>query len=72
MSQPAEAPAVTREPVDGACPRCGARDLCRYPVLSEGGWFRAVKCQACLFSVSRDRWDLLGPVQLTSAGLTFD
>ncbi|GAA4550994.1 hypothetical protein [Pseudonocardia xishanensis] len=63
---------MSRESVDGACPRCGAHELRRYPVLSEGGWFRAVKCQQCLYSVSRDRWDLLGPVQLTSSGLTFD
>ncbi|NWJ71076.1 hypothetical protein HX744_11170 [Pseudonocardia sp. ICBG1122] len=72
MSEPAEALTVVREPVDGACPRCAAPELRRYPVLSEGGWFRVVKCQSCLFSVSRDTWDLLGPVQLTSAGLSFD
>ena len=35
-----------------------------YPVLSEGGWHRVVKCQACLHSVSREPWTRLGPIEL--------
>jgi hypothetical protein len=36
----------------------------RYPVLSEGGWFIAVKCQECLYSQSREKWTRLGYVSL--------
>ncbi|HEY2427908.1 MAG TPA: hypothetical protein VGI06_03180 [Acidimicrobiales bacterium] len=53
---------VERQPVEGACPACGAEDLQRYPVLSDGGWFLAVKCQRCLHSVSREPWQRLGTV----------
>ena len=42
---------VEREPVGGECPECGASDLRRYPVLTEGGWFQVVKCRTCLHSV---------------------
>lgn len=63
---------VVREEVQGGCPRCDAADLRAYPVLTDGGWFQAVKCQRCLFSVSREPWRLLGPVQLTSTGLVLD
>ncbi|PRX50460.1 hypothetical protein B0I33_102581 [Prauserella shujinwangii] len=66
------APAVHREQVEGACPRCGAHELRAYPVLSEGGWFQAVKCDRCLMSVRRTPWALLGPVQLTSTGLELE
>lgn len=61
-------PTVTlvKEPVDGACPQCAAPQLRRYPVNSEGGWFLVVKCQNCLHSVSRERWHLLGSLQLLS------
>lgn len=52
---------VEREPVEGTCPECGASDLRKYPVLSENGWEIAVKCQACLCSVERTKWNLLGP-----------
>jgi hypothetical protein len=55
-------------PVDGECPECGAAALARYPVLSAGGWFEAVKCQRCLASVSRVPWHRLGWVRLTSDG----
>ena len=55
---------VTRDPVDGTCPECGHQELASYPVCSEGGWFTVVKCQHCLHSVSRERWALLGPIQL--------
>ncbi|MDR0360252.1 MAG: hypothetical protein LBJ87_12430 [bacterium] len=56
--------AVARERVEGTCPACGAADLKSYPVLSEGGWHRVVKCQVCLHSVSRERWARLGPIEL--------
>ncbi len=55
---------LVKEPVDGACPRCAAAELRRYPVNSEGGWFEVVKCQSCLHSVSRERWHLFGSLQL--------
>jgi vanillate/4-hydroxybenzoate decarboxylase subunit D len=60
---------VEREPVEGACPSCGETDLRRYPVLSEGGWFQVVKCQACLISISRERWARLGPVGILADSL---
>jgi vanillate/4-hydroxybenzoate decarboxylase subunit D len=66
------APRVDRQPVAGSCPRCDAEALRAYPVLSEGGWFRVTKCAVCLHSVSRERWTLLGPVRLTSAGLVLE
>jgi hypothetical protein len=56
---------VSREPVEGVCPKCGADgQLATYHVNSEGGWFTVVKCQNCLHSVSREPWKLLGPVSL--------
>lgn len=60
---------VHRERVEGSCSSCGEAELAAYPVLSEGGWHRVVKCQHCLTSVSREPWTLLGPVSLTSEGL---
>jgi hypothetical protein len=59
--------AVERVPVEGTCPECGAADLRAYPVLSEGGWYQVVKCQACLASVSRE--PDAGPIALLSASL---
>ena len=53
---------VPREPVAVTCPECGAREVSRYPVLSEGGWFLVEKCQACLASISREPWHRLGYV----------
>lgn len=44
-------------------------DFKRYPVLAEGGWYMVVKHQPTLRSVSRQKWDLLGPVKLVSHGL---
>lgn len=65
FNRPAELfPVQQREAVPGACSACGAEELQRYPVLSEGGWFMVVKCQACLSSQSRERWNRLGPVEL--------
>lgn len=55
---------MEREPVLGACPECQAAELMRYPVLSFGGWFIAVKCQACLATVSREPWRRLGWIEL--------
>jgi hypothetical protein len=57
---------VSREPVDGDCPKCGQSDLKRYPVLSEGGWWDVVKCQHCLHSVSRERGPRLGSIEILS------
>lgn len=51
---------VDRTPVDGTCPECGAAELREYRVLSEGGWWTAVKCQDCLASVSREPAPPLG------------
>jgi vanillate/4-hydroxybenzoate decarboxylase subunit D len=55
---------VVREPVPGACPACGAEVLRRYPVIAEMGWEIVTKCQRCLFSVSREPWRRLGPIEL--------
>jgi vanillate/4-hydroxybenzoate decarboxylase subunit D len=52
---------VSREPAAGVCPECGAADLLRYPVVGERGWEMVVKCQACLLSIDRERWNRLGP-----------
>lgn len=51
---------VVREPVEGTCPECGLQDLARYPVLSEGGWWTAIKCLGCLYSADRERGGLFG------------
>lgn len=64
-----DGPVVERTPVEGSCTACGAANLRAYPVLSEGGWFKTVKCQSCLHSIERDRWTLLGPITLTSEGI---
>ena len=68
----AEQRTVPRSDVEGVCPECNASQLMAYPVLSDGGWWQVVKCQECLHSVSRAKWSLLGPVQLTSSGLILD
>tara|TARA_R110002096_G_scaffold99108_7_gene219804 strand:- start:4006 stop:4233 length:228 start_codon:yes stop_codon:yes gene_type:complete len=62
-------PRQAREPVAGACAQCGAEDLMRYPVLSEGGWYIAVKCQQCLHSHSREKWTRLGHVSMLTDNL---
>ena len=59
---------VERQPVEGACPSCGAQALASYRVLGEGGLWDVVKCQECLTSVSRERAPRLG--SLTPLGLT--
>ncbi|MEX2482732.1 MAG: hypothetical protein WD928_17890 [Gammaproteobacteria bacterium] len=63
------APVQAREAVAGACKSCGAETLARYPVLSEGGWYMVVKCQACLRSHSREKWARLGHVSLMTDAL---
>ncbi|PXY18202.1 hypothetical protein [Prauserella flavalba] len=50
-------------------PGSTAADFRRYPVLSEGGWFIAVKHQRTLESVAREPGPLLGPIILASDGL---
>jgi vanillate/4-hydroxybenzoate decarboxylase subunit D len=55
---------VSREPVAGSCPECGAASLARYPVVGEHGWAIATKCQNCLCSIERERWGRLGPYTL--------
>ncbi len=60
---------VDREPINGQCPACGARDLARYPVVAEHGWEMVTKCQSCLFSLERERWNRLGHVSLLVDGL---
>lgn len=62
-------PRQAREAVDGNCVECGAAQLKRYPVLSEGGWYMAVKCQHCLASNSREKWTRLGYVSLLTDDL---
>jgi len=47
-------------------------DFRRYPVLSEGGWFVVIKHMPTMTSVSRIRWHLLGPIKLTSDGLSIE
>ena len=59
---------VEREPVSGDCPACGASSLEGYPVLANGGLFLVVKCQACLYSVSRGLASL-GYVHLPEEGI---
>jgi hypothetical protein len=44
-------------------------DFKRYPVLTEGGWYMVVKHQPTLTTVSKEKWDLLGPIKLVSYGL---
>lgn len=51
---------VERVTVAGECPECGSADLRSYRVLSEGGWWDAVKCQDCLHSLSREKAAPLG------------
>jgi hypothetical protein len=60
--------AVPRAPVAGQCPACGAAELATYPVLSEGGWWRVVKCQRCLHALRREPGPLLGAFGEPRAG----
>lgn len=49
-----------RTPIKGECPECGTENLSSYAVVSEGGWWRVVKCANCLASVDRVRGPRLG------------
>jgi uncharacterized Zn finger protein len=62
MSIAAKSTQTQRTPVNGSCPDCGKSALERYEVLSTGGWFQVVKCQACLASLERTPWKRLGYV----------
>lgn len=53
---------AAREASPGLCPHCNTETLQAYRVLSEGGWWRVVKCSHCLTSVSREPGPLLGPL----------
>ena len=68
-SWPYPTTSVDREAVPGSCPECTGGPLQRYPVLANGGWFLVVKCQACLYSVSRQPWNRLGFVRLPEEGI---
>jgi hypothetical protein len=57
-------PVLERSPVDGACPQCDAAELRSYPVMAEAGWQDVVKCQNCLYTVSREAGNRLGPITL--------
>jgi hypothetical protein len=52
-----------------AFPDSTEADFKRYPVLTEGGWYIVIKHQPTLSTVSKKKWDLLGPVKLVSHGL---
>jgi hypothetical protein len=67
MAEVAKPLSVTRIPVEGACPECGAKALQRYEALSAGGWFQVVKCQECLASAERTPWNRLGSVRRNQA-----
>ncbi len=54
---------AVKAPAAGDCPACGASALARYEVLSEGGWFRVLKCQECLVAVEREPWARCGHVR---------
>ncbi|GLI26520.1 hypothetical protein ARHIZOSPH14_07620 [Agromyces rhizosphaerae] len=51
---------VDRVPLGRTCPECGGADVRTYRVLSEGGWWQAVKCQDCLASLEREPSPALG------------
>lgn len=63
---------VERKPVGGTCSCCGKASLAHYPVLAENGWFDVVKCQACLNSESRTRWNRLGYLKLLEDDLVVE
>jgi len=60
---------VDRKDVEGACPECGAETLQRYPAVSFDGWSIVVKCQCCLYSVSREAGPWLGGLELLEDAL---
>ncbi len=46
---------VDKTRVKDTCPECGSDDVRYYDVVSEGGWWEVVKCQACLHSLDRNK-----------------
>lgn len=60
MAECAKPKFVVPEPVEGRCPHCAAETLARYEVLSEGGWFKVLKCRRCLVSLERTPWARYG------------
>jgi hypothetical protein len=58
---------VKKLKIQAVCPKCGSKNISRYPVLSENGWLEATKCQNCLFSLERKaNPNRLGHVELIS------
>lgn len=51
---------VERIAVDDTCPECDSTDIAEYPVFSENGWWNVRKCQACLYSLSREEGPRFG------------
>jgi hypothetical protein len=53
---------VNRNLVDGTCPKCGGKDIKRYPIASYLGPKMTTKCQNCFYHLSidepkvEDRW----------------
>lgn len=45
---------VQRSPVEATCPRCGSRDVARYPVSNYVGPRMVTKCQACFYHLAVD------------------
>ena len=72
MAEMAKPVFAERTPAAGACPECGERNLQRYEVLSEGGWWVVVKCQSCLASVERTPWNRLGYVNRDHADVVIN
>jgi hypothetical protein len=60
---------VEKDEVEGVCPECGSEEIKRYQVLSEGGWWSAIKCQECLYSLERDRAGRMGSITPLSDSL---
>ena len=48
---------------------CGGANLARYPVLTEGGWWDATKCQDCLARIDIRRAGRMGSLSLLSDDL---
>jgi len=59
---------VNREPVDATCPKCGSKNVRKYPVASYMGPKIATKCQDCLHRIAmaepqiEDRWPPFRPL----------
>jgi hypothetical protein len=53
------------EPVDEACPACGASTVFRYRVVDYRGWRRVSKCRSCLHVSASEK--IQPPVQAGAA-----